>query len=131
VADIYERKGMEKEAMAEYVTALKFGGEKDLAARVQRRYVSSGYSEAKKTFLWGEISGGENRAKGGTLPENAVWIAGDYATLGEKDKAFEWLDKAFRQNSRGIRLIKLDDRFAGVQTDPRWQDLLHRIGIPP
>ena len=138
LADIYERKGMQKEAVAEYATALKFGGEEDLAARVQRRYVSSGYSEAKKTFLLGEIRDGEKRAKGVALPgnavwiaEHAVWIAGDYAILGENDKAFEWLDKALQQNSRGIQLIKLDDRFAGVQSDPRFQELLRRLGIPP
>jgi TolB-like protein/DNA-binding winged helix-turn-helix (wHTH) protein/Flp pilus assembly protein TadD len=130
LAEIYERKGMQKEAAAEYVTALKFGGEEDLAARVQRRYVSSGYPEAKKTLLWGEIREGEKRAKGGTLPDNAVWIAGDYSILGEKDKAFEWLDKAFHEKSRGIRLIKLDDRFSNIHSDPRFKDLLRRMGIP-
>jgi len=130
LAEIYDRKGMEKEAMAEYVTSLKFGGEEDLAASVQRRYVSAGYSEAKHDFLWGEIREGEKRAKAGTLPENAVWIAGDYAILGEKDKAFEWLDKAFQDENRGIHLINLDDRFAGVQSDPRFHDLLRRMGIP-
>jgi lipoprotein NlpI len=138
LAEIYERKGMQKEAVSEYGTALKFRGEEDLAARVQRRYASSGYAEAKQTLLWGEIKEGEKRARSGTLPENAawirenaVWIAGDYAIQGEKDKAFKWLDKAFQEKSRGIRLIKMDDRFSDIQSDPRFLDLLRRIGIPP
>jgi TolB-like protein/DNA-binding winged helix-turn-helix (wHTH) protein/lipoprotein NlpI len=127
IAEIYERKGMQKEAMAEFVTALKLGGEEDLAARVQRRYVSSGYSEAKKTLLWGEITEGEKRAKTGTLPENAGWIAGDYAILGQNNKAFEWLDKAYQDDSRNIDLVKLDVRLAGVRSDPRFQDLLRKL----
>ena len=137
LAEIYERKDMQKEAVSEYVTALKFRGEEDLAARVQRRYVSSGYAEAKKTLLWGEIKEGEKRARSGTLPENAVWIrenavwiAGDYAIQGEKDKAFEWLDRAFDEKGRGILLIKLDDRFSDIQSDPRFLDLLRRMSIP-
>lgn len=55
IAAIYERKGMQKEAIAEWLTALRFSGQKDLAEQVERKYVSSGYSEAKKTFLWGDI----------------------------------------------------------------------------
>jgi TolB-like protein/DNA-binding winged helix-turn-helix (wHTH) protein/tetratricopeptide (TPR) repeat protein len=136
LAEIYDRKGMQKEAVAEYVTALKFRGDEDLAARVQRTYVSSGYAAAKKTLLWGEIGEGEKRAKGDTLPENAawilqnaVWVAGDYAILGQKDKAFEWLNKALNEGSWGLEEVKLDDRFVSVRSDPRFQDLLRQIPL--
>jgi TolB-like protein/Tfp pilus assembly protein PilF len=128
-AAIYERKGLQKEAIAEWLTALRFAGEKDLAEQVERKYVSSGYSEAKKTFLWGDIKEKQKtRARNGF--GQTGWIAADYALLGEKNKAFEWLDKGFREG--GIAWdLKVSDDFKLLRSDPRFQDLVRRMGLPP
>ncbi|HXN21136.1 MAG TPA: winged helix-turn-helix domain-containing protein [Candidatus Dormibacteraeota bacterium] len=129
IAAIYERKEMPKEAIAELLTALRFAGEKDLAEQVERKYVSSGYFEAKKAFLWDDIQEKQKkRARNGF--GQAGSIAADYALLGEKNKAFEWLDKAFREG--GISWdIKVNDRFEALRSDPRFQDLLRRMDLPP
>ena len=60
-----------------------------------------------------------------------VWTAADYAALGEKDKAFEWLDTAFRRRNPNLILLKTDDRFEALRSDPRFQDILSRMGLPP
>jgi tetratricopeptide (TPR) repeat protein len=130
MAAIYERKGMEKEAIGELLTALRLADKRELAAVVEQKYLSSGYAEAKKTFLWGDIRETQRRAKEG-LPEHATAIAGDYALLGEKDKAFEWLEKAFQENEAGVGFLKVDEHFEALRSDPRFQDLLRRIGLPP
>jgi TolB-like protein/DNA-binding winged helix-turn-helix (wHTH) protein/Tfp pilus assembly protein PilF len=128
IAAIYERKGMQNEAIAEWLTALRFAGEKDLAEQVERKYVSSGYSEAKKTFLWGDI-----KEKQKTRTRNgfgqAGWIAVDYALLGEKNKAFEWLDKGFREGDIAWDL-NVNDHFELLRSDPRFQDFLRRLDLP-
>ena len=129
IAAIYERKGLQKEAIAEWLTALRFAGEKDLAEQVERKYVSSGYSEAKKTFLWGDIKEKQKtRARNGF--GQADWIAADYALLGEKNQAFEWLDKGFREGGVAWDL-KVSDHFELLRSDPRFQDLVRRMGLPP
>jgi TolB-like protein len=130
IAAIYERKALQKEAIAEWLTALRFAGEKDLAEQVERKYVSSGYSEAKKTFLWGDIKEKQKtRARNGF--GQTGWIAADYALLGEKNKAFEWLENAFQEQDTALMYLKVDDRFDVLRSDPRFQDLLRRMGLPP
>lgn len=130
MAAIYERKRMQKEAIAELLTALRLTGKKELALSVERKYLSSGYAEAKKTFLLGDIKELQNRTKNGRLPASSVVIAADYALLGEKDRAFEWLDKAFREGEAALFLVRVDDRFEALRSDPRFQDLLRRLGVP-
>jgi TolB-like protein/DNA-binding winged helix-turn-helix (wHTH) protein len=129
MAAIYERKGMQKEAIAELLTALRLTGKTEVAASVERKYLSSGYAEAKKTFLWGDLRETQRRAKNGYPGPHASEIAALYAQLGEKDRALEWLDKAFRDGEILVYL-KVDDHFEALRSDPRFQELLRRLGLP-
>jgi TolB-like protein/DNA-binding winged helix-turn-helix (wHTH) protein len=136
----YERNGMEREALAELLAALRTPknwlettpslpekgedrGAKQLAARVERKYVSSGYPEAKRVFLRGDVLHIAPSA-------GPIWTAADYAELGLKDKAFEWLDKAIEMRNPNMEFIKVDERFVPLRSDPRFEDLLRRIGLP-
>jgi hypothetical protein len=53
--------------------------------------------------------------------------------LGEKDQALEWLEKACpdRSLSNENFALKLDPKFDTLRSDPRYADLLRRIGLPP
>jgi tetratricopeptide (TPR) repeat protein len=128
MAAIYERKEMQKEAVAEMLTALRIKHQNELATTVQGKFTSSGYSSAKKTFLWGDLRENQRQVKDGILPL-AVTIAGDYALLGETEKAFEWLETAFREREHDLMYLNVDDRFAGLRSDPRFQNLVHLIGL--
>ena len=136
----YERKGMEREALAELLAALRTPknwlesmpslpekeedrGAKQLAARVERKYASSGYEEAKRVFLHGDVLHIAPSA-------GPIWTAADYAELGLKDKAFEWLDKAIESRNYNMEFIKVDERFVPLRSDPRFGDMLRRIGLP-
>jgi adenylate cyclase len=123
MAGIYEQKGMQKEALDELLVVLRVRGEKELAALVEQKYLSSGYLEAKKIFLQGAV-----RRHAGP-----VWTAAAYAALGEKKKALEWLDKAFQMHAPGLYLVKVDHRieFEALRTDARFLDLLSRMGLSP
>jgi TolB-like protein/DNA-binding winged helix-turn-helix (wHTH) protein/Tfp pilus assembly protein PilF len=59
-----------------------------------------------------------------------VLIANIYAGLGEKDLAFTWLDKAYRQHSAGMITLKQSPVYDRLRSDPRFVDLLRRVGIP-
>ena len=56
-------------------------------------------------------------------------VAVIYTGLGEKDMAFEWLERAYAD--RTARLSELPDPpFDDLRSDPRFQDLVRRVGLP-
>jgi len=52
------------------------------------------------------------------------------AGLGEKDQAFNWLEKAYGEHSSRLPQLKMDPRFDTLRADPRFDDLLRRMGLP-
>jgi hypothetical protein len=52
-----------------------------------------------------------------------------YAAIGEKDRAFEWLDSATRERTSTLPENIAEPCFDGIRTDPRFQNLLRRIGL--
>jgi adenylate cyclase len=58
-------------------------------------------------------------------------VASVYALSGDKDSAFEWLDKAYAErDGEDITLLKCDPSFKNLRGDPRFADLLRRLGLP-
>jgi len=53
-----------------------------------------------------------------------------YVALGEKDKAFEYLDEANKVYDLNLMRIKVERRFDPLRSDPRFNDLVKRIGLP-
>jgi hypothetical protein len=58
-----------------------------------------------------------------------VQIASQYAHLGEKEKAFEYLEKAYAQRDFWIAIIPAEPLFDSLRDDPRYDDLIRRIGL--
>ncbi len=58
-------------------------------------------------------------------------LARVYAGLGEKDQAFAWLEKDFEQHSGLLQIITSDYSFADLRSDPRYADLVRRMGLQP
>jgi TolB-like protein/DNA-binding winged helix-turn-helix (wHTH) protein/Tfp pilus assembly protein PilF len=53
------------------------------------------------------------------------------AALGEKDQAFAWLEKDVQNRDGGLTLIKVEPYLDSLHGDPRFADLVRRIGLPP
>jgi len=60
----------------------------------------------------------------------AFWCAMIHALLGEPDQAFEWLDKACGAREPALIYLRQAPSFESLHGDPRFHDLLRRIGIP-
>jgi TolB-like protein/tetratricopeptide (TPR) repeat protein len=60
---------------------------------------------------------------------SATGIGLDYFFLGENDKGFEWLEKSYSMKEPGLMFIAVDRDLDGVRTDPRYLDLLKRLGL--
>jgi hypothetical protein len=54
-----------------------------------------------------------------------------YIGLGDKDKAFEWLEKTYEERSGWMVWLQTAPEFDSLRSDPRFADLLRRMGFPP
>jgi len=59
-----------------------------------------------------------------------IIVSGIYARLGDKDQAFNWLEKAYEEHDALLVYLNVNPMFQPLHSDPRFQDLLRRIGIP-
>jgi TolB-like protein/tetratricopeptide (TPR) repeat protein len=57
-------------------------------------------------------------------------VAVVYAGLGDNDKVFEWLEKDFKSRNTSTQELRLEFPFAPLRSDPRFKDLLKRMGLP-
>jgi tetratricopeptide (TPR) repeat protein len=61
----------------------------------------------------------------------AIGVAGAYARVGDKGNAFKWLDKSFEdREGQDITLLRWLPEFKSLHADPRFADLLRRMGLP-
>jgi TolB-like protein/cytochrome c-type biogenesis protein CcmH/NrfG len=60
-----------------------------------------------------------------------AYIAAIYSGLGDKERAFEWLERGYSERSPGMAELKSDPMFgADMRRDPRYDQLMRRVGIP-
>jgi hypothetical protein len=57
-------------------------------------------------------------------------IAVNYAAMGDRDHTFEWLEKAYAERSGRMEYLKNEDFLQPFHSDPRYIDLLKRMGLP-
>lgn len=60
----------------------------------------------------------------------AYHIAGVYAALGEREQAFEWLEKSFQDRQSLLPIIRWHPQFDSLRDDTRFKDLLRRMNLP-
>ncbi len=58
-------------------------------------------------------------------------IAVIYVGLGEKEQAFAWLEKAYDERSTWLEFLKVEPQLDPLRSDPRFVELVRRVGLPP
>ena len=121
----FKQKGSYAEAIAELRKALQLseGDTNELAALGHAFAISGQRSEAVKI-----LDDLKERSKQTYV--QPMWIAGIYIGLGQKDQAFEWLQKAYDDRSGWLVYLKVDPVFNPLRSDPRFADLMQRVGLP-
>ncbi len=112
------------QAMEQWVKIQRLQGHEARAKELMQTFEKSGY----KGYLSKDAKDNEAEGKyyGGGLIHS---VAAEYAMLGEKDAAFAALDKA-PVSRAGVVDLYVDPRLDNLRTDPRFADLLSRIGFP-
>ncbi len=123
LAQAYLQKHMNGEAIAELQQAVELSaGSPTCIANLARAYAASGRtSEAAKL-----LSDLKNHSNGGY--SDAAEVSMVYAALGNKDQAMHWLELGYEQRFNPGVLLR--PGFDPLRSDPRFQDLVRRIGFP-
>jgi pentatricopeptide repeat protein len=69
----------------------------------------------------------KKRKQAGYIPAAAFLWA--YIGLGERDEVFAWLEQAYAEKSNFVQWLKVHPIFDSVRSDPRFADLVHRVGL--
>ncbi|HJQ26667.1 MAG TPA: tetratricopeptide repeat protein [Blastocatellia bacterium] len=124
LAQAYERKGMEREAIEEYFKNAPLDGwNPDEITAMKEAYAASGVRGFWQTVL--EKSNAKSK-RGYIAP---FVMARLHARLGETNQAFDWLERAFAEHSPALLNLQVDPVLAMLRTDPRYTDLLRRVGF--
>ncbi len=117
---VYAQKGLFEQAIAalERTIELNPDAPDQLAARAVF-YAQWGKREKALELLEAAKAAGDSPSM----------IAGVYAQLGDADRAFEWLDRAFTDAPDGLLYVKVSPWSDPVRDDPRFQQFLERLGM--
>lgn len=122
----YEGTGKLMEAIPEYQKAVELSnGDQDANASLAHAYAVIGKRAEAEQILHNLL----DRSKDNEV--SPYILATIYAGLGEKDKAMQFLEKAYNERSLEISWhLKADLRIDSLRSDPRFQDLARRFGLP-
>ena len=119
----YLQKHMNDEAVAELQKAVQLsGGTPTCIANLARAYVASG-KRSETVKLMSDLMKRSNSSD-----SHASEIAMIYVSLGDTDQAMNWLDQSYEERLNPSVLLR--PGFDPLRSDPRFKDLLHRIGLP-
>ena len=125
LAEAYEQKGMLSEAVDAYLkhTMLEGASPEEIVA-LKAAYASGGIRSYWQKALELELE----RSKSKYVAPYSIAVI--YGKLNEKDKALQMLEKAYADHSTLLVDLNLEFAFDGMRSDPRFKDLVRRVGLP-
>ena len=90
----------------------------------RRSYAAAG-RKAEAVTLVNQVIEASRRSHSG-----AVRIAAVFALLGQTDETIAWLEQAYKEHDQLLVYLNVLPDFDAIRADPRFQDLVRRIGIP-
>jgi TolB-like protein/tetratricopeptide (TPR) repeat protein len=125
LGNVYVQKGMYEEAVAEYQKAIPLSGDSpDELASLGYVYALSG----KRREAQAVIEELEERSKRRYISPTV--IAFIHAGLGERDESFARLERAYDGRDFILVLLKVEPLFDRLRPDPRFAELVRRVGLP-
>jgi tetratricopeptide (TPR) repeat protein len=122
----YLSEGMNEEAIAEFQNGVALSGsDPDESVDLGYAYATAGKRDEARRIL-AKLK--KKRERTFVSPATIAIVSG---ALGEKDEAFAWLEKAYAVRDPQLTYLKVGPKFTPLRSDPRFLDLLRRMGLPP
>jgi len=122
LADSLFMKGMYDDLLA--MLREEWGKDPEVAHAVEQGYAEGGFAGANKRFA--DALAARYGKPGGLT---AYPLANYYARAGDKERTIEWLEKAYEEHNNNLPYMRTPV-FDAVRDDPRFQDLVRRVGLP-
>jgi eukaryotic-like serine/threonine-protein kinase len=119
---LYSAKLMRDQAASELERSLTLEGRELDASAVNASYKHDGYEGLLRTII-------QIHANPSPKEYYPARVAEGYMLLGDKEQALVWLNKAYDARF-GLTFIKVDPTWDSIRSDPRFTDLLRRMGLP-
>ena len=124
ISDVLHLNGADAEAFAQL--RIECADDQEVLDALDRGYAEGGFRAANRRVA--DILADRRTTT------SAVWaapwsVAVWYAFAREKERALEWLERAYEQHDLNMPFIRVDPRFDYVRGDPRFQALLRRMGL--
>jgi len=118
------QKGMYREAIEQLEQAVILSEQNpDIVATLGYAHAAAGERKEAQEVISELIAS----SKHGYIPPYP--IAEIYAELGRNDEAFSWLERAYRERAVHLVSLKVEPTFDSLRSDPRYADLLTRVGL--
>jgi eukaryotic-like serine/threonine-protein kinase len=122
LADVYATKGMYAEAIASYQQVIKLGD----AGPGTQIYLGAAYAKAGERERAQLILKRLEMKKEYISPGELAVL---YVALGEQERAFASLERAYALHDSQLQFLGVDPSFDPLRSDPRFQDLMRRVGL--
>ncbi len=122
--DILAAEGSYGDAVAHWNQSLLLSEQARDAAALQHAYAIGGY----RGYLGKELQ--MLQAESQREYVAPLEFAELYTRLGDKDSAFDWLERAYKERSSWLNFVNTNPLYDSLRSDPRYADLLRRIGLP-
>jgi len=120
----YIYKGLYSQGLDEINKSIaNYGEDPALSPELAYIYATNGQRAKAEKILQRLV----NISKSEPIPSHHFVLV--YAGLGRKEEALVWLEQAYQQHSPMMHWLKVDPRFDAIRPDPRFQDLMHRVGL--
>ncbi len=120
----YEQKGMFDDAIAEFQKAITLsGGSPLMKAALGHAYAKSNRKD-EATIILDELKELSKHRYVSSYEVAAIYVA-----LGDNEQAFQLLERAYREHCFHLVYLNVWPQFSAVSSDPRFQDLVQRIGL--
>ncbi|MEZ5345977.1 MAG: protein kinase [Pyrinomonadaceae bacterium] len=132
IGDIYAAKGMPSKAIEQYIAALKLDGKTpEEIRRLKSAFDKNGWKGFWGLYLKELLAKRDSRIEqGGDFFVSSESIAYAYAATGNKEKAVEYLSKAYEEGDPGLVTIKMSKVYDILNGEPQYDSLIKKIGLP-
>ena len=124
LGDAYYFRGLHREAVDEYLHGLAANGVlQDRLNVLKTAFTTSGMPGYLRALITHIEAGPDS-------PSKLFMLGAYHARLGDKDRAFEYLEESYNARAPNLVFLKENPSFDTLRADPRFGDLLRRVGLP-
>jgi tetratricopeptide (TPR) repeat protein len=120
----FHQKRMYEEALAKAKKVFALRGDNEVAEALERGYAQGGYAGAMR------LAAEKLAARSKRTYVQSTKIARLFARAGEKERALDWLEKAYEERASQLVTINVAPKWDNLRSDPRFQSLLRRMNFP-